>query len=73
MTRSLAGRRVLAAVDAVLLTRPPVSDFVTRPSAREQAAPRAQQRDVVVETVVRDNRVGGDVRLWPFGHTRQSA
>lgn len=37
--RSLGERGLLAAVDAVLVARPPTSDFDRRPSAAERAAP----------------------------------
>ena len=53
IVRSLGERGILAAVDAVLLARPPVSDFTRHPSAEERARLRAEQRDVVVEVIGR--------------------
>src|SRR5215469_2452166 len=47
--RSLGERGILAAVDAVLMARPPVSDLTRRPPAGERARLRAEQRDVAVE------------------------
>jgi len=55
IVRSLGERGLLAAVDAVLLARPPVSDFTTRPPAAERARLRAEQRDVVAGLVSRYN------------------
>ena len=55
IVRSLGERGVLAAVDAVLVGRPPVSDFTRCPPAEERARLRAEQRDVVVEHVGRYN------------------
>ena len=68
--RSLGERGVLAAVDAVLVARPPTSGFEVRPSASERAARRAEQRDVAVETVRRYHPEAVVVVGVPFGHTR---
>jgi len=48
IVRALGERGILSAVDAVLVGRPPVSDFTRRPSDEERARLRAEQRDVVV-------------------------
>src|SRR5699024_5023981 len=55
VVRSLGERGVLAAVDAVLLARPPASNFETRPQAREREAYRASLRDVTIDMVTRYN------------------
>jgi muramoyltetrapeptide carboxypeptidase LdcA involved in peptidoglycan recycling len=70
IVRSLGERGVLAAVDAVLVARPPVSGFSRRPSAGERARLRAEQRDVVVELVGRYNPEAVVCVGIPFGHTR---
>jgi len=68
--RSLGERGVLAAVDAVLLARPPASSFEERPSASERAAHRADQRDVAIEVIAGYNRDTVVCVGVPFGHTR---
>jgi muramoyltetrapeptide carboxypeptidase LdcA involved in peptidoglycan recycling len=70
IVRSLGERGVLAAVDAVLVARPPVSDFTRRPSAEERARLRAGQRDIVVGLVGRYNPEAVVCTGIPFGHTR---
>jgi muramoyltetrapeptide carboxypeptidase LdcA involved in peptidoglycan recycling len=70
IVRSLGERGILAAVDAVVVARPPTSDFVTRPSAAERRAKRAEQRDVVMEVVHTYNPEAVVVVGPPFGHTR---
>ena len=70
IVRSLGERGVLAAVDAVLLARPPVSDLTRRPPAQERARLRAEQRDVVVEIVGQYNNDAVMCIGIPFGHTR---
>jgi muramoyltetrapeptide carboxypeptidase LdcA involved in peptidoglycan recycling len=70
IVRSLGERGILGAVDAVLLARPPVSDFTRRPPAGERARLRAEQRDVVVEVVHRYNPEAVVCAGVPFGHTR---
>jgi muramoyltetrapeptide carboxypeptidase LdcA involved in peptidoglycan recycling len=70
IVRSLGERGILAAVDAVLLGRPPVSDFTRRPAPEERARLRAEQRDVVVELVGRYNPEAVVCAGIPFGHTR---
>jgi muramoyltetrapeptide carboxypeptidase LdcA involved in peptidoglycan recycling len=70
IVRSLGERGLLAAVDAVLVARPPTSSFEVRPSASERAARRAEQRDVAIGTVHRYNPEAVVVVGVPFGHTR---
>jgi len=68
--RALGERGLLAAVDAVLVARPPTSTFDVRPTPDERAARRAEQRDVAIETVHRYNPDAVIVVGVPFGHTR---
>ena len=69
--RSLGERGVLAAVDAVLVARPPASDLGRpTPSRVERAAHRAAQRDVAIETITRYNPEAVVCVGIPFGHTR---
>jgi muramoyltetrapeptide carboxypeptidase LdcA involved in peptidoglycan recycling len=70
IVRSLGERGLLAAVDAVLVARPPTSSFDVRPTAEQRAARRAEQRDVAIETVQRYNPDAVVVVGVPFGHTR---
>ena len=68
--RSLGERGLLAAVEAVVVSRPPTSSHELRPSAEARAAHRAAQRDVAVETVARYHPNAVVVVGVPFGHTR---
>ncbi len=68
--RSLGERGLLAAVDAVLVARPPASSFEKQPSAQGRAAHRAQQRDATIEVVGRYNPDAVVCVGMPFGHTR---
>jgi muramoyltetrapeptide carboxypeptidase LdcA involved in peptidoglycan recycling len=68
--RSLGERGILAAVDAVLAARPPVSDLTRRPPAEERARLRAEQHDIVVEAAGRYNPEAVVCVGIPFGHTR---
>ena len=68
--RSLGERGLLAAVEAVVVSRPPTSSHELRPSAEARAAHRAAQRDVAVETVARYHPDAVVVVGVPFGHTR---
>lgn len=68
--RALGERGLLAAVDAVVVARPPTSDFEVRPTAEQRAALRAEQRDVAIETVGRYHPDAVVVVGVPFGHTR---
>jgi muramoyltetrapeptide carboxypeptidase LdcA involved in peptidoglycan recycling len=70
IVRSLGERGILAAVDAVLVARPPVSDLTRRPAAAERARLRAEQRDTVVEVIARYNPDAVVCVGIPFGHTR---
>ena len=70
VTRSLGERGLLAAVDAVVVSRPPASTHEHRPSAVERAAHRAEQRDVAIGTIRRYNPDAVVVVGVPFGHTR---
>lgn len=70
IVRALGERGILAAVGAVLVARPPVSDFTRRPPADERARLRAEQRDVVVEVIARYNPDAVVCVGVPFGHTR---
>jgi len=70
ITRSLGERGILSAVDAVVVARPPTSDFETRPSAEERRSKRAEQRDMVTNVVHAYNPEAVVVVGLPFGHTR---
>jgi muramoyltetrapeptide carboxypeptidase LdcA involved in peptidoglycan recycling len=70
ITRSLGERGLLAAVAAVVVSRPPASTHEDRPGAVERAAHRAEQRDVAIETIGRYNPDAVVVTGVPFGHTR---
>ena len=66
--RSLGERGMLAAVDAVLVARPPASNLDRpRPSLDDRAAHRAAQRDVAVETIARYNPQAVVCVGIPFG------
>jgi muramoyltetrapeptide carboxypeptidase LdcA involved in peptidoglycan recycling len=68
--RSLGEREVLAAVDAIVVARPPAAAIQTgRPSA-ERRAHRAQQRDTAIESAHRYNPDAVVCVGVPFGHTR---
>ena len=68
--RALGERGLLAAVDAVLVARPPTSSFAVQPTPQERTARRAAQRDEAIETVQRYNPDAVVVVGVPFGHTR---
>lgn len=70
IVRSLGERGVFDAIDAVLVGRPPVSDFTRRPDPAERARLRQEQRDTVVEVVTRYNPEAVICVGVPFGHTR---
>ncbi len=70
ITRSLGERGLLEAVDAVVVARPPTSDFTTRPSADERRAKRDEQRDTAMDVVASYNADAVVVVGPPFGHTR---
>jgi muramoyltetrapeptide carboxypeptidase LdcA involved in peptidoglycan recycling len=70
ITRSLGERGLLTAVDAVVVARPPTSDFTVRPTADERRAKRDEQRDTVMDVVRSYNPSAVVVVGPPFGHTR---
>jgi muramoyltetrapeptide carboxypeptidase LdcA involved in peptidoglycan recycling len=70
IVRSLGERGLLAAADAILVARPPVSDFTRRPPAAERARLRAEQRDVVTGLISHYNPEAVVCVGIPFGHTR---
>jgi muramoyltetrapeptide carboxypeptidase LdcA involved in peptidoglycan recycling len=70
IARSLGERGLLEAVDAVVVARPPTSDFTTQPSADERRSRRAEQRDVAIDVVHTYNPDAVVVVGPPFGHTR---
>jgi muramoyltetrapeptide carboxypeptidase LdcA involved in peptidoglycan recycling len=68
--RALGERGLLAAVDAVMVARPPTSDFTRRPTAEERLGLRREQRDTAIEIVAHYNPDAVVVVGPPFGHTR---
>lgn len=68
--RSLGERGLLAAVDAVVVARPPTSDFTVQPSAADRRAKREEQRDAAIAVTARYNPDAVVVVGPPFGHTR---
>ena len=68
--RALGERGILAAVDGILVARPPVSTPTAIPSAEERARLRAAQRDAVISEVARYNSEAVVCIGVPFGHTR---
>ena len=70
IVRCLGERGILDAVDAVLLARPPVSDFARRPDAAHRARLRAEQVAVVMDVVTSYNHDAVICAGIPFGHTR---
>ncbi len=68
--RSLGERGLLAAANAVLVARPPASNFDTQPTAAERSAHRAEQREVAIDIIRRYNPEAVTCIGAPFGHTR---
>lgn len=68
--RSLGERGILSAVDAVVVARPPTSDFTSRPSPQERQAKREEQRDTAISIVSTYNPDAVLLVGPPFGHTR---
>ncbi len=68
--RSLGERGLLAAADAVLVARPPVSDLTHKADAAERERLRSEQRDVVIDVVTTYNADAVVCVGIPFGHTR---
>jgi muramoyltetrapeptide carboxypeptidase LdcA involved in peptidoglycan recycling len=70
IVRSLGERGILAAVDAVVVARPPTSDLQRRPSAQERRSRRTEQREKAIEVVQAYNPDAVVLVGPPFGHTR---
>jgi muramoyltetrapeptide carboxypeptidase LdcA involved in peptidoglycan recycling len=70
IVRSLGERGLLAAVDAVVVARPPTSNFEVSPTSAQRAALRAEQRDVAIANIDNYNSNAVVVVGVPFGHTR---
>jgi muramoyltetrapeptide carboxypeptidase LdcA involved in peptidoglycan recycling len=70
IVRALGERGILEAVDAVVVARPPTSDFTIQPTADERRAKRAEQRDTAIAVVHAYNPDAVIVIGPPFGHTR---
>ncbi|MDQ2838995.1 MAG: LD-carboxypeptidase [Actinomycetota bacterium] len=70
IVRSLGERGLISAVDAVLVARPPVSDFEKRPDRAERARLRAEQATVVIDVISSYNPHAVVCVGVPFGHTR---
>jgi muramoyltetrapeptide carboxypeptidase LdcA involved in peptidoglycan recycling len=68
--RLLGERGLLAAISAVIVARPPTSNFEQRPTTQQRAALRAAQRNTVIEVIQRYNPEAVVVVGVPFGHTR---
>lgn len=70
IVRSLGERGLINAVDAVLVARPPVSDFEKRPDRAERLRLRAEQATVVIDVISSYNPHAVVCVGVPFGHTR---
>ena len=68
--RSLGERGVLAAIDAVVVARPPATGFGRQLTAEDAAAHRAEQRDVAIDITAKYNPEAVVCVGPPFGHTR---
>ncbi|PZS24581.1 MAG: LD-carboxypeptidase [Pseudonocardiales bacterium] len=68
--RSLGERGLLAAVDAVLVARPPAASFEKHPTSHERVAHRRAQRDTAIDVVGNYNPDAVVCVGIPFGHTR---
>jgi muramoyltetrapeptide carboxypeptidase LdcA involved in peptidoglycan recycling len=68
--QALGERGLLAAADALLVARPPVTTFESRPPAEARAAHRAAQRDVAIDLMARYHPEAVVCVGVPFGHTR---
>jgi muramoyltetrapeptide carboxypeptidase LdcA involved in peptidoglycan recycling len=68
--RALGERGLLAAVDAVVVSRPPTSTLEVVPTPEQRAAHRAEQRDVVLATVAAYHPSAVVVVGVSFGHTK---
>ncbi len=70
IVRSLGERGILGAVSAVLVARPPVSDFTRRPTPADRARLRREQADVIAGLLHHYNPQAVVCVGIPFGHTR---
>ena len=68
--RSMGERGLLSAIEAVVVARPPTSDFTVQPTAAERRAKRDEQRDAAFAVIERYNPDAVVVVGPPFGHTR---
>ncbi|SDB92852.1 Muramoyltetrapeptide carboxypeptidase LdcA (peptidoglycan recycling) [Sanguibacter gelidistatuariae] len=68
--RALGERGILAAVEGVVVARPPVSSHEVMPPADERARLRSAQCDVVINEMSRYNDQAVVCVGVPFGHTR---
>ncbi|MGO1591875.1 MAG: S66 family peptidase [Ancrocorticia sp.] len=68
--RSLGERGLLGEVGAVVVARPPTSDFTTKLSSEERRHKRNEQRDVALSVLHTYNPRAVIVVGPPFGHTR---
>lgn len=68
--RSLGERGVLAAVDAIILARPPAEQIDTTRTSTERRAHRVEQCDTALEIAHRYNPDAVVCFGPPFGHTR---
>lgn len=68
--RALGERGVLAAVDGVMVARPPVTSREYMPPAHKHADLRAEQRDAVMAEIAHYNPDAVVCFGVPFGHTR---
>jgi muramoyltetrapeptide carboxypeptidase LdcA involved in peptidoglycan recycling len=70
IVRSMGERGILDAIDAVVVGRPPTSDFERRPGPAQRQAMRDEQRDTVIGVVHSYNSDAVVVVGLPIGHTR---
>ncbi len=68
--RALGERGLLAEVRAVVVARPPTSDFTTKLSSEQRRQKREEQRDTALN-VIQEYSPGAVTVVGPrFGHTR---
>ncbi|MEM9610149.1 MAG: S66 peptidase family protein [Actinomycetota bacterium] len=68
--RSVGERGLLAAVDGIVIARPPASNLERRPSSEERARHRVAQRDAALRVIETYNPEAVVCIGVPFGHTR---
>ena len=68
--RCLGERGLLAAVDAIVVARPPTSGFQVMPTNEQRARKRREHRDIALEMIEAYNPDAVVVVGVPFGHTR---